>query len=257
MRSFPLFGFLFSILLLLIAGHDSLYAQGELTESSRILIRNERSAGLTLSSNGFGANYRYGKHIDVNRKWLIQANLHLIKHEKETKSSSYLYQNKSFVYGKLNTLYTLHLTTGTQHELYSKFDAGGVAIRYFYLGGLSLGLLKPKYYEVSYITGETEVEDFETFLENSINFHGGAIVGNASWFDGIEKTKIKPGLTATIGFSFDYSTGDHLYNAIEAGLTADFFPDPVSIMHHSEGNAQQFFISLFLTYRFGRILDGF
>jgi len=49
----------------------TLFAQGELSEQSRIFYRNERSIGALLNSNGYGVSGRYAKRINKSRCLLV------------------------------------------------------------------------------------------------------------------------------------------------------------------------------------------
>ncbi len=228
-------------------------AQGELDSEKKILIRDERSGSLTLSSSGYGAGFRFGKHKNVKQKILYQVDVHYIRHPKEIRSASYYYPNRSFVYGKTNTFLALNTYYGIQRELFPKFDKGGIAIRYYVLGGPSLGILKPNYYEVTYEIGRFVVEDFDTYYEKSN--HAGLIIGNSSFFQGISEIMLVPGISLLSGASFDYSSSEERFNAIEAGVRVDLFLQPIAIMSENLVAPQQVFFHLFLNYRFGRILD--
>jgi hypothetical protein len=229
-------------------------AQGEIDKETKIIFRNERTVGFSLNSNGFGFGFRYGKFIDGYRKWLIQSDLNLVKHYKEIQSNS-LFYNKKFVYGKINTMLDLRLALGYQKELYSKSDKGGVAIRYFGFVGPSLAILKPMFYEVNYYFEENKIEDFETFYNNTIMSHGGEIIGKSSFFDGAENTTVKPGIHLSGGLSFEYGTKDAFINALELGIAFDIFADDIPIMFSESDNYQQLFTTLFLTYRFGKVIN--
>ncbi len=247
------------VVLTALSGGEIL-GQGEVQDESTIIFRNERSIGVSLNSSGYGASYRYGRFVSVDKKMLIQGGIDYIKDPKEIKSVSYLNQSKSFVYGKINSLYNFHVEYGIQKELFGKFDKEGLAIRYFITVGPAVAMLKPKMYEVIYPDGEESIEGFETFLEkNMINSHGGGgtIIGNASFLEGIENSTFVPGVHLTLGASFDYSTSDELYNAFEAGIMLDGYIDNVPIMYSASDKSKQFFLTFFLTYRIGRILDAY
>lgn len=244
---------LFLFLLLASIGFPIL-AQGEIDKETKIIFRNERTVGFSLNSNGFGIGYRYGKFIDGYRKWLIQSDLNLVKHHKEIQSNSRFY-NKKFVYGKVNTLLNLRLAMGYQKELFSKSDKGGVAIRYFGFAGPTLAFLKPMLYEVTYYMDENKVEDFVTFYNKNQQFHSGDIIGKSSFFDGIENTEIKPGIHLSGGLSFEYGTKDEFINTLELGIAFDVFADDIPIMFSAGNNYQQLFTTLFLTYRFGKVIN--
>ncbi len=231
-------------------------AQGEIDKENKILLRNESSISFSLNTNGLGFGYRYGKHINAYKKWLFQSNFNYIKGDKEVKTRSYVNNYKSFTYGKLNSFYSIGLSTGIQKEVFSKIDKGGVAICYYYLGGISLGIQKPKLYEVSYEVGVTEVEDFETYYHKIQNYHAGYILGNSSYFDGIKDTKLIPGLSLESGVNFEFSSEDNYLNAIEVGGAINYFLEDVKIMYSSGNDYPQLFVSLFLRYRMGKIINA-
>lgn len=230
------------------------FSQGEIDRSQKILLRNEASLSVTLTNNGYGLGYRYGKHKWAKIKTIYQADLFLLKHPKEIQSSSYYYPQKSFVYGKVNTMLDIHLGYGIQHELFSKEDVGGVSIRYLLIGGPTIALLKPNYYQVTYTVGEYVVEDFDTFYDNSA--HAGMIIGDAGFFEGINETRMVPGLFILAGINFDYNQSDVNYNALEAGLMLDVYMNKIPILSENLVAASPYMFQAFLTYRFGRIKDA-
>ena len=240
------------LLLAAILFFTDIHAQGELDEQKRILYRNERTYGIFLSSNGFGADFTYAKRINARNHTLWQAELFYLKHPKEIKLSNSYYSNKSFVFGKINSLYELKGQWGRSSEIYRKNDIGGVSIRYFYTIGPTIGLLKPVYYEILYFTGYqneyyTKVEKFNTSI------HQSNIWGKASFFEGIDEISVIPGASAKLGFTFDFSRRDININAIEVGAGADIFSKEIPIM--ATENNQFFFFNLYAGYRFGKAID--
>jgi len=233
------------------------FSQGEIDTTGKIFYRNEQTIGILLNSNGYGGSFRLAKHRGGYSKYLIDCDFNWIKHGKEIRTNSIYYEQKSYFYGKLNSFFTLRAGGGMQKEIFSKFDKGGIAIRYFYLIGPSLGILKPKYYEISYDNLYTYVvEDFETYYYNVNNNHAnGYIIGNASFLEGIDKTKFKAGAFLKAGFSFEYSNKDNMLNAIEVGGTLEAFPEKIPIMKTEEN--YWLFPSFFLSYRFGKIYDPY
>jgi hypothetical protein len=227
-------------------------AQGEIDEQRRILYRNERTYGLFLNSNGFGADFTYAQRINARNQTLYQVELLYLKHPKEIKLSNSFYSNKSFVFGKTNSFYELRGQWGRSSEIFRKNDVGGVSIRYFYSVGPTIGFLKPIYYEILYQTGVpyefyTKVEKFNTSI------HQSNIFGKASFFEGIDEISVIPGASAKLGFTFEYSRRDKIINALEIGAGIDIFPKEIPIMA-TEAN-QFFFLNLFVGYRFGKAID--
>ncbi len=246
---------LLSISLLLVLAFVSVRAQGELDEQQKVFYRNERTFSISINSNGFGIGYREGKRVDFLNKTLVEFELSTLKHPREIKLvSPYLQSGSSFVYGKLNNTFSLRGAYGQQHEIFKKADLGGVAIRYFYIGGASLILSKPIYYNVIYsvggITYELKQETFDIYTHDPSD-----IYSRASFFKGLDETKITPGLYAKGGFNFEYSKEDKIIHAIEIGATLEGYTRKIPMMASNDNNA--IFFTLFVSYRMGIIIDPF
>ena len=237
-------------LLVLLGGAS--YAQGEILEQPRIFYRNERSFGLMMNTNGFGAGYRYGKRINARNKTIYSAGFSFIKHPKELKiNNTYDYRSRSFVFGKKNSFIDLETGWGRQKEMFRKVDRGGISVRRYFTLGPTLGILKPVYYEIyNYMEDVFTIEKFSADVDRS------NIYGRASFFKGLKEISFVPGATASAGFSFEYSTSDISIHALEAGLTLNFFPKRIEIMAMDIQNNSFYFVSLFVSYRFGKVIDA-
>jgi len=249
----------------------AIYAQGEIDLQPRVFYRDEWSLAGMLNSNGFGANYRYGKRIDAANKRLYEVDFAYMKDPKEQKMyDPNLMNGSKYVHGKKNLALDFRFGLGKQHELFRKHDIGGIAIRYFYNFGPSVVLLKPIYYNVvgvekDPVTGADKWAPFpqpEKFDPNWTNVY---TVSRASFFKGFDELKPLPGAFAKFGFNFDFSRQDRVVHALEAGIIAEGFINKVEIMDFTyehpkprkEAESQQFFLTLFVSYRFGRIVDPY
>ncbi|MCX6257088.1 MAG: hypothetical protein NTW49_04200 [Bacteroidia bacterium] len=246
------------IIILLCSLYSAIvFSQGEIDSTGKIFYRNEKSIGFYLSSDGLGGGFRYAIHNGGYYKYLFECDFNWIQDRKEIKTTSAYYDQKSFVFGKLNSFYTFRIGTGIQKEIFSKFDKGGIAIKYYYTIGPVIGILKPKYYEVNYVRPVIDsmvVENFQTYYyDYYINHENADIIGNASFLEGIDKTKFKLGVYVKFGFCFEYGKKDNVLNAIETGVSIDAFPDKIPIMMTDEN--YRIFPSFFISYRFGRIFD--
>ena len=241
------------IAVLIIYGSVSLYAQGDLNEQQKIFFRNEMSFAILLNSNGIGVSYREAKRIDFLNKRFFEIEAGTLKHPKEYKISNPYTQSGSFVFGKLNSTFYLRGGVGRQHEIFKKADLGGVAIRYFYSAGPVIAFYKPIFYKVLYPT--STINEYEIRLEKFESSFSlpQEIYSRASFFKGFDEIKVLPGLFAKGGFNFEYSKEDKLIHAIELGAQINAFPKKIPIMAGSENN--NLFFSLFVSYRFGIILD--
>lgn len=240
------------ILVVLLSG-GSLFAQGEIDEQLRVMLRDERTFGGFLHSNGFGVNYRYGFWRNARNQFIIDADFAYVKHPKEFKSSiSYNYTSHRYVYGKENLFWELKGLAGWQKELYRKIDRGGISVRLFYAGGLSIGFTKPIYYKVFTTSPIGEILD-EEYMKFDPSIHQTVIGGRGPFFKGFNELKVIPGLTGKTGFSFEYSKKDAVVHALEAGVSLTVYPKVIPIMATEKNNF--LFFTLTVGYRFGRIID--
>lgn len=233
----------------------SLLAQEEVsdnisTDETKILFRKEKSGYVMVSSNGFGVGYRSGKHLTGYKKRILEFEISSYKHPKEIKILNPYFENsKGYYYGKLNSMILLHAGYGRQKILNSKPYWGGVELRYFYSGGLSLGLLKPVYLYILHETSNPSlftipIERYDPdkhFTEN--------IYGKAPFHYGFSKIKPMPGLYFKAGLNFEYGAYDESIKGIEAGLFVDAYLKPVPIMAYNTN--QSFLISMYLAIHIG------
>lgn len=241
---------------LVLFGTISLYAQGDLNEQQKVFFRNEKSFGILLNTDGVGISYRGAKRIDFRNKRLFEIDAGTLKSIKEYRQSS-IWTQSSFIFGKLNSTIFVRSGIGHQHELFKKADLGGIAVRYFYSAGPVLAIYKPIYYRVLHLLlppnppNEYELKK-EKFDPASI-VSAQDIYSKASFTTGLDETKVMPGIYAKGGFNFEYSKEDKIIHAIEVGAQINAFPQKIPIMAVS--NNKFVFFSLFVSYRFGIILD--
>ncbi|NOY37836.1 MAG: hypothetical protein GXO83_09695 [Chlorobi bacterium] len=232
-----------------------LSGQGEIDDQQRIFYRNEATLHASLNSTGFGGGVRYGKRLNFFNKRLYEGEISYFKHPKEIRlNNPYFPNSRSFVYGKLNLFFNLRGGYGFQREVFKKLDKGGVAVRYFYTFGPSIGIYKPVYYEVlvpvSLYEYQLVTEKFNPALHKSDD-----IYGRASFLKGWNELKIVPGIFGKFGINFEFSKFDPLVQALEAGIVIDVYPKKIPIMASNDN--RNYFISLYACYRFGKIIDRY
>lgn len=237
----------------LLFGAISLYAQGDLNEQQKVFFRNERSFAILLNSDGVGFSYREAKRIDYLNKRILEIDIGTLKHPKEFKTTNpYTTGTGSYVFGKLNSVMFVRGGIGHQHEIFKKADLGGIAIRYFYSAGPVIALYKPIWYRVLYPISLNEFEIREEKFTSSIALPQD-IYSKASFTKGFDELKALPGLYGKAGFNFEYSREDKVIHAIEIGSQVNAFPKKIPIMASNDNKA--IFFSLFVSYRFGVIVD--
>ena len=243
------------LVIVVLSGTMVLYAQGELNEQQKVFFRNEKSFAILLNSDGIGISYRAAKRIDFRNKTIYEIDAGTLKNVKEYKQESVNLQGSSYIFGKLNSTFFLRGGIGHQHELFKKADLGGIAVRYFYSAGPVFAIYKPIYYKVYHLIpgspNEYELKD-EKFDVASIASPQD-IYSKASFTKGLDEIKALPGLYAKLGLNFEYSKQDKVIHAIEFGGTISAFPKKVPIM--AGNNNKALFLSIFVSYRFGIILD--
>ncbi|HUW93182.1 MAG TPA: hypothetical protein VMV74_08455 [Bacteroidales bacterium] len=230
-----------------------LLAQGDLDTQEKIFWRNERSMGAALNSDGWSLIYRELRQTKPANRFFLEGGVSSFKHPKELKLSNYYFQNPgTFVFGKLNSTWSLSAGAGFQKEIFEKRDLGGVSISWFAGGGPVLTFAKPIYYKIIVLLPDNyytiEEQKFDLTIHQPLD-----IMGKASFFKGFNEIKVYPGIYGHGGFSFEYSKNDKLTHAIELGASVNAFTKEIPIMA-SEDNKQVFF-SLFVSYRIGMILD--
>jgi len=241
------------IAVIIFLGSFPLFSQGDLNEQQKVFFRNESSFAVLLNSDGYGLSYRGAKRIDYLNKRFLEIEAGVLKHPKEYRQPTYYNQGGSFVFGKMNSTFYLRGGIGHQHELFKKADLGGVAIRYFYSAGPVFAIYKPIYYRVLYPT--QRINEY-TIVEEKFNVSIAIpddIYSKASFLKGLDETKVMPGLFAKGGFNFEYSKEDKIIHAIEIGTQINAFPVKIPIMASTDN--KNIFFSLFVSYRFGLIID--
>jgi hypothetical protein len=203
-----------------------------------------------VHTGGFGVGYRNGKHLTGYKKRMFEFELLSMKHPKEVRTVNRYFENaKSYIYGKENAMFILRGGIGRQKIINSKPYWGGVELRYFYYGGLSLGMLKPVYL---YILHETSVPyEYNLSIERydpDKHFEEN-IFGRAPFFQGFNKLKPLPGLYLKTGVNFEFGVYDESVKAIEAGVVVDGYLKEVPIMALKSNNS--YLVSLYVSFHFG------
>ncbi len=254
-RSIPLLVLSFPVFFAISTGS---FAQGEVDDQPKIFFRNEKTWSGSLFSNGWGVNYRFAKRINAFSSYIIDADLAMIRHPKEIQSQS-PYKGvwgRSYVFGKLNETFILRSGLGYQKEMFGKMDQGGISIRFFTGGGLSLAILKPIYYQKIteyneyYFPTEYESSPFDPDYMQSVY----DIYDKEPFWIGIKGTTVCPGVFIKAGLCFEYGSEDRTINALEGGIQLEGFMKKLPIM--ALENNKQLFVSLFAAYRFGKVVDA-
>ena len=227
---------------------------GIMVHSDSVLLEKEMTAGFILHSSGWGMEFRIGKNVTAFKKRMFEFDFVEIKSPKEVRVINPYFSNaKSYIYGKLNNIYLLRGGWGQQHLLNSKPYWGGVEVRAFYSGGLSLGLGKPVFLHIInlvsisqyYFEYELSTEKYdpeEHFRDN--------IYGRAAFVKGFDQIKLYPGIYMKAGFNFEFGSYTSAIKSLEVGASLDIFPNPIPLMAYNDPH--YWFLNVYLSISFGK-----
>ena len=235
-------GFLFFLLPYLFKGQGS-GPVIEGGENKKVIYHTDHTGQIYVHTRGYGAIYRYTKHVTVQKRNYFEADFSILKHPKEMKVVGDAFERKRFVYGKLNNILALKASVGSQHVFYHKADLEAVEVRYSYSIGTGLAFLKPYYVQVNRLRDNNIVTDEVPF--NEATFTMDSVSGRASFFTGFDHMQIRPIISAKFNISFEYAHYSNIVRALETGICLDYYPMAVPIMAR---NADE---NLVLTIRLG------
>ncbi|MCQ2975885.1 MAG: hypothetical protein MJ211_13880 [Bacteroidales bacterium] len=240
------------LLLLVFYLCENVFAQGEIDTEKKILIRDEWSLGIAAKTNGFECDYRSGKFVSIYKKKLWDAGFSTIKHSQEfRRSNPYISGYGQYCYGKKNFCAEIFYSRGIQKNLFLKHDLNSIEFRFFYFGGVQLAFLKPIYYEIYYSAEDIRSEKCDI---TSPYQDADVTLGKSSFSKGFDEITVVPGAFVKAGFSFEFGKKDTKLTALEAGIKFSAFAKKLEIMDQDKN--PQFITNLFVTFRFGRVMNG-
>jgi hypothetical protein len=222
-----------------------------------VLYEHMMSVGFFSHSNGFGMNYRRGKNTTGYTKRIFEIEAATIKHSKEYKVYSPTQESKGYIFGKSNALLALRGSVGQQRVIASKTDMGGIEIRYIYMVGASMGILKPVYLKIEKGISHTTLPriSIEKYDPAKHGIHN--IIGKAPTLRGIDELTLMPGGFAKFGLSFEYGHDPASVRTLEAGMMLDAYYKTIPIMYDindSDGYNpnNQFFFGFYVSLNYGK-----
>jgi len=218
----------------------------------RILYNHETTLNATLNTQGLGVGFKTGriKSIEQTQLWDFEFSYYRSLKQIPVINTSY-FNYVSFIYGKLNEVFVVRGGYAEERRIYGKPYWGGVELRWLYGGGVSLGLLKPYYYSVSVATID-ENGQYSMVVENQTFDNSSQwmeVIGKAPFSYGLNEIKLRPGVYAKGGLSFEIGSSKPRAQAIDVGVLAEYFPQGIAMM--AENPKEYFLLTLYLSYRWG------
>ena len=190
-----------------------------------------------------GGVLKFSNKVSDNMYQTIGLEAVNIKHPKENKYSSALGYGRTFVWGKKNYLFSIRGQYGREMILVNKKDPQGIRINAQVAVGPSLGLLVPYYIKYSR-NNKMEIENFDSTIHTFNN-----VIGSASFLEGLDELKIKPGINFKAALNFEFG-GARSATAIEVGFLADIFSKEVVMMPTAKNYSV--YPTAFITLFYGR-----
>lgn len=227
--------------------------QGEQPEdtSKNVILLKDVRVGLIFHSRGFGVDFIRSKRISEFKMRTLEFNITEVKSLKQIRTiNPYFTNSKSYVYGKLNTIFAVRGMLGVQKLLNSKPYWGGVELNYFYAGGMSLAITKPIYLYILYETSDNFVYEIAEEKFDPEKHFSDNIFGRAPFTSGFNELAFYPGITVKSGLSFEFGIYRQKVKSLDVGICVDIFPNPVPIMAFND--PEYYFLTFFLNFNFGK-----
>jgi hypothetical protein len=191
--------------------------------------------------------FEKGWKKDKAKASLLRIELYERKHPKEDRITNFgvFGATNSFIFAKLNNFYQLRVGYGLQRLIGSKGNKNGIEVSAVATGGLSLGILKPYFYDVQDGAGNRKRVTFDTDDTTAYTINGASGV-TYGW----NQAKLRPGAYVKPALRFDYGRFNEMVSAIEVGLCAEFFSSKIPQIYLNK--ERQFFFSGFVTLVFGK-----
>ncbi|NQW43487.1 MAG: hypothetical protein HQ463_08675 [Bacteroidetes bacterium] len=206
--------------------------------------------GIKASTNGTGLFFRTTFPFKNNLSKALDIDLTSLKNPKEKQIINNRIGNpKPFTYNKINRLYNLRLMGGLHYLFAERNSKNSINIGFFAVAGPNLGIIKPIFLDVNEIDPNNPnnfiivARRYNPEIINTAN-----IVGNSSYFTGINTLNFTGGLSFKTGAEFNWGNYGSEYKSIEVGFTLDWMPSKPSLIHKIENKTlySGFYISFAL-----------
>ena len=226
-------------------------------------LKYQLALGGRLNSNGWSGNIQYLKRIDKVHSHLWQLSFSEIMHEKQIRQQkaqpayAALGKPTPFIYGKVNSVYTLQLGYGRERLLLPGIVEGNLSVSLRYNAGLSIALLKPYYLRLIYID-RTDPNDKGVLLEQPYSTNPGLflndqyIMGASKWKKGLGETKLTPGLYGEAAIAIEPAKNKFFVQTITLGANIAYYTKSLPVMAELKPIALQ--TSVFAGLNLGRRL---
>lgn len=206
--------------------------------------------GLKLTNDGYGGFIEIARAQSIKKALLFQLDIAERKHPKEEKLSN-IYTSSQLIFGKINYFYPIKLGVQQQILLGNKGNKNGVSVTANAGGGVSLGVLRA--YEIEVLDANNQRKSIIYESADSLqylNVLNDPSANGPTLFKGWSHVKLTPGAYAKASLRFDYGKYNEMVNALEVGVTGEFYSKKIPQMIYQK--QKQFFFSAYVAIMFGR-----
>jgi hypothetical protein len=229
-------------------------------ELKGLVYKNEFSFGARIHTNGYSGFGEITKFQRVDLKRVFQIEYMYFRSFQQKKqpvlfSPSNFGSKKDYFYGKQNNFWALRFNYGYRKEIASKAERSGVTLSMVYMGGFSLGFLKPYYLNLAIPDAQPTDRPYsqpERYTEeNADRFLDKSKIDGASGIRyGWGEIEPVPGIHGRFGLNFDWASQDEFVKALEVGASIDLYYKRIPIMVTDD--ASRYFLGLYLSLQFGK-----
>jgi hypothetical protein len=195
--------------------------------------------GAQANSNGWSGCLYYQTRKGYGSSTIWELSFSEIKHEKQIKQQSAdtafrkLGKASSFIFGKINYLYTLQIGFNKEYLLLPAVLNGNLSISFRYGGGFTLAMLKPYYLQLIYQdTGSIPYLQTQKYdhADSAHFLNSKSILGTAKWGKGLNEITYVPGAYLHAAFVIEPAKNKSFIQAITLGAQGAFYAKNLAIM---------------------------
>ncbi len=208
--------------------------------------------GARIATNGVGFFYRTTQPIKNHKRRLLDFDLSSIKNAKEKDViNPRLANTRPYIYNKINRVYNLRFLGGFQHVLAERNSKNSIGISLFAAVGPSLTFIKPIFLDVQ----EQDPNFPAGFINVSRRYNpetlqSTQIIGNSSYFTGINQTKLNLGLSFKSGIEFNWGSFGSDFKSLELGIMVDCLPSNPEFLYNQKNKV--FYSGFYLSFAYGK-----
>lgn len=231
-----------------------LFPTSAFTQSENDITFDEATmkVGVRLATNGFGLFYRTTQPYKKNSSKLLDFDLSSLKNAKEKDVlNTRLSNTRPYIYNKINRIYNLRVLGGFQYIFAERNSKNSIGISAFAAVGPSINFIKPVYLDIQIIDPNLPTSYINVSRRyEPENIKPSQIVGNSSYFTGIDKTKLGIGLAFKSGIEFNWGSYGSDYKSLELGFVLDCMPSQPNILYNQKNKL--FYSGFYLSFAYGK-----